>query len=130
MKWIVLIAIAAALANTPHATRTRPLSPREVYDAGKSDLLKLPITVAGLLMDELPGSEVTVRHNCLTFQDADADPEPMQFGLVRRDDIATDNSVQSTNIADARVEFYAEGALTDAQKRGWLAKVYEKLRPI
>jgi flagellar L-ring protein precursor FlgH len=37
--------------------------------------------------------------------------------------------VISTNIADARVEFYAEGALTDAQKRGWLAKVYEKLRP-
>ena len=51
-------------------------------------------------------------------------------GIVRSDDIARDNSVVSTNIADARVEFYAEGALTDAQKRGWLAKVYEKLRPI
>ena len=51
-------------------------------------------------------------------------------GLVRPDDIARDNSVISTNIADARVEFHAEGALTDAQKRGWLAKVYEKLRPI
>ncbi len=51
-------------------------------------------------------------------------------GVVRADDIARDNSVISTNIADARVEFYAEGALTDAQKRGWLAKVYEKLRPI
>jgi flagellar L-ring protein precursor FlgH len=51
-------------------------------------------------------------------------------GLVRPDDIARDNSVISTNIADARVEFYSEGALTEAQKRGWLAKVYEKLRPI
>lgn len=51
-------------------------------------------------------------------------------GVVRADDIARDNSVLSTNIADARVEFYAEGALTDAQKRGWLAKVYEKLRPL
>ena len=51
-------------------------------------------------------------------------------GLVRPDDIARDNSVISTNIAEARVEFYSEGALTDAQKRGWLAKVYEKLRPI
>ena len=27
-------------------------------------------------------------------------------------------------------QFIAEGALTDAQKRGWLAKVYEKLRPL
>lgn len=51
-------------------------------------------------------------------------------GIVRPDDIARDNSVISTNIADARVEFHAEGALTDAQKRGWLAKVYEKLRPL
>ena len=51
-------------------------------------------------------------------------------GIVRRDDIAPDNSVQSTNIADARVEFYAEGALTDAQKRGWLAKIFEKVRPL
>lgn len=51
-------------------------------------------------------------------------------GLVRPDDIARDNSVISTNIADARVEFHAEGALTEAQKRGWLAKVYEKLRPL
>lgn len=51
-------------------------------------------------------------------------------GLVRPDDIARDNSIISTNIADARVEFYAEGALTDAQKRGWLSKVYEKLRPL
>ena len=50
-------------------------------------------------------------------------------GVIRRDDIDRENSVQSTNIADARVEFYAEGALTDAQKRGWLAKTYEKLRP-
>jgi flagellar L-ring protein FlgH len=50
-------------------------------------------------------------------------------GLVRPDDIARDNTVISSNVADARVEFYAEGALTDAQKRGWLAKIYEQLRP-
>jgi flagellar L-ring protein precursor FlgH len=51
-------------------------------------------------------------------------------GLVRPDDISRDNAIVSTNIADARVEFYSEGALTDAQKRGWLMKIYEKLRPI
>lgn len=51
-------------------------------------------------------------------------------GLVRPDDIARDNSVISTNVADARVEFHSEGALTDAQRRGWLSKIYEKLRPL
>lgn len=51
-------------------------------------------------------------------------------GLVRPDDVSSANTVFSTNIADARVEFVAEGNLTDAQKRGWLAKLYEKLRPL
>ena len=50
-------------------------------------------------------------------------------GLVRPDDIAPDNTIQSSNIADARVEFISEGSLTDAQKRGWLTKLYDKLRP-
>jgi flagellar L-ring protein FlgH len=50
-------------------------------------------------------------------------------GLVRPDDIAATNVVLSSNIADARVEFITEGTLTDAQKRGWLTKLYEKLRP-
>jgi len=27
------------------------------------------------------------------------------------------------------VEFVSEGNLTDAQKRGWLSKLYERLRP-
>ncbi len=50
-------------------------------------------------------------------------------GLVRADDVTPTNTVASSNIADARVEFYTEGQLTDAQKRGWFSKLYEKLRP-
>lgn len=50
-------------------------------------------------------------------------------GIVRSDDITPNNTVLSSNVADARVEFVSEGNLTDAQRRGWLSKVYEKLRP-
>ena len=50
-------------------------------------------------------------------------------GLVRPEDVASDNTIASTNIAEARVEFHSEGSLTDAQKRGWFGKLYEKLRP-
>jgi flagellar L-ring protein precursor FlgH len=50
-------------------------------------------------------------------------------GLVRPDDISSANTVVSSNVADAHVEFVTEGTLTDAQKRGWLSKLYEKLRP-
>jgi len=50
-------------------------------------------------------------------------------GVVRVDDVSSMNTVFSSNIADAKVEFINEGSLTDAQKKGWLAKLYEKLRP-
>ncbi|MDP9126470.1 MAG: flagellar basal body L-ring protein FlgH [Pseudomonadota bacterium] len=50
-------------------------------------------------------------------------------GIIRPDDVASDNTVNSTNIAEARVEVVSQGALTDAQKLGWFAKLYEKLRP-
>ncbi|HEX2861438.1 MAG TPA: flagellar basal body L-ring protein FlgH [Lacunisphaera sp.] len=50
-------------------------------------------------------------------------------GLVRPEDVSSANTVFSSNVADARVEFLSEGNLTDAQKRGWLSKLYEKLRP-
>lgn len=50
-------------------------------------------------------------------------------GIVRADDVTSANTVTSTNIADVRVEFISEGELTDAQKRGWLTKLVDRLRP-
>ncbi|PTY08830.1 flagellar biosynthesis protein FlgH [Opitutaceae bacterium EW11] len=50
-------------------------------------------------------------------------------GLVRPDDITSANTIASSNIADVRIEFISEGSLTDAQKKGWLTKLYDKLRP-
>jgi flagellar L-ring protein precursor FlgH len=50
-------------------------------------------------------------------------------GIVRGDDVTAANTVLSSNIADARVEFISEGSLTDAQRKGWLTKLYDRLRP-
>ena len=50
-------------------------------------------------------------------------------GLVRADDVTSLNTVASSNVADVRLEVISEGSLTDAQKKGWLTKLYDKLRP-
>jgi flagellar L-ring protein precursor FlgH len=50
-------------------------------------------------------------------------------GLVRADDVSSANTVASSNVADVRIEFISEGSLTDAEKKGWLTKIYDKLRP-
>jgi len=50
-------------------------------------------------------------------------------GIVRPADISPANTVLSTNIAEARLEFLSKGELSSAQKRGWLSKLYQALRP-
>jgi flagellar L-ring protein precursor FlgH len=50
-------------------------------------------------------------------------------GIVRPDDITAANTVASTNVADVRIEFISEGSLTDAQKKSWLLKLVDKVRP-
>jgi len=107
------------------------LGGKAAYDGGGdiSNTQSLSARAAVLVTDVLPNGNLVIEGvRVVTF--SGETQYVVLHGLVRRDDIAPDNSVQSTNIADARVEFYADGALTDAQKRGWLAKVYEKLRPI
>ena len=50
-------------------------------------------------------------------------------GIVRPDDITASNTVASSNIANARLEFTNSGDLEDAKKRGWFSKMYEWVRP-
>lgn len=50
-------------------------------------------------------------------------------GVIRPEDIEQDNSVRSSLIADAQIEFSGSGALTDNQRQGWLSRVLSKVRP-
>ena len=50
-------------------------------------------------------------------------------GVVRPVDIQADNTIPSTKIADAQVEFIPAGQLSEAQKKGWLLRAWEKVKP-
>ena len=50
-------------------------------------------------------------------------------GVIRPYDVQQDNTVFSSNIADARIDIVAEGVLTDAQKKGWLLRLNDKINP-
>lgn len=50
-------------------------------------------------------------------------------GLVRRSDIAQDNSVQSSRIADAQIEFTGRGDLADQTRKGWFGRLVDWLNP-
>jgi len=50
-------------------------------------------------------------------------------GLVRPQDISPGNSIKSSNIADARIEYSGTGVLNDKQQPGWLARGLDILWP-
>ncbi len=45
-------------------------------------------------------------------------------GIVRPDDISPNNTVSSTQLADARLTYSGTGDLADANRQGWLARFF------
>jgi flagellar L-ring protein precursor FlgH len=50
-------------------------------------------------------------------------------GLVRADDVAANNTVYSYNVADATIKFTSKGTISDAQRKGWFTKLWDKFSP-
>ena len=89
--------------------------------AGQGNSLTGSITVT--VAEVLPNGILAVRgEKWMTLNTGD---ELVRIsGLVRADDIATDNTVASTRIADARITYSGTGAFADASQPGWLSRFF------
>jgi flagellar L-ring protein precursor FlgH len=45
-------------------------------------------------------------------------------GIVRSEDVASDNTVESTRVANARISYSGKGSLAETQEAGWLASFF------
>lgn len=50
-------------------------------------------------------------------------------GLVRTRDVASDNSVLSSQMADSRIAYYGKGVLADKQRSGWFTRLMDNFWP-
>lgn len=50
-------------------------------------------------------------------------------GIIRPDDISSNNSIQSTYIADMRLDYYGTGIIGDQQRRGIVSRALDKIWP-
>lgn len=89
--------------------------------AGQSNSLTGSITVT--VSEVLPNGILAVRgEKWLTLNTGD---ELVRIsGMIRSDDIATDNTVASTRVADARITYSGTGAFADASQPGWLDRFF------
>ncbi|KHK62912.1 MULTISPECIES: flagellar basal body L-ring protein FlgH [Pseudomonas] len=89
--------------------------------SGQSNSLTGSITVT--VADVLPNGIIAVRgEKWLTLNTGD---ELVRIaGMVRADDISTDNTVPSTRVADARITYSGTGAFADASQPGWFDRFF------
>lgn len=90
-------------------------------DANQSNSLSGSITVT--VADVLPNGLLAVRgEKWITLNDGD---ELIRIsGLIRPDDVSSDNTVLSTRVADARITYSGTGAFANASKPGWLSQFF------
>jgi len=50
-------------------------------------------------------------------------------GIIRPDDIASNNTIQSSYIADMQLDYYGSGMLGDLQNKGFVARALDKIWP-
>ena len=48
-------------------------------------------------------------------------------GVLRPEDIGADNSIPSFKLADARITYSGKGALADANRMGWLGRIFQSV---
>lgn len=89
--------------------------------ADQSNSLQGNITVT--VAEILPNGNLVVRgEKWMTLNSGD---EFIRIsGIVRPDDIAPDNTIASTRLANAKISYSGTGSLADSQSMGWLAKFF------
>jgi len=86
------------------------------------------MTMAAVVTGVLPNGNLLVRGRQETRVNFEL-RELLVSGIVRPQDIARDNSIRHTQIAEARISYGGRGQLTDAQQARWGQQLLDILSP-
>jgi len=115
-------AITAFMAATQKAYELKTTGQTALKALGSTARTEsLTATVPAIVRKVLPNGNLFIEGHRVVLVNA----EEQHFyisGVVRPIDIAQDNSVASTQVADAEIEFTGRGVLTDNQQQGWFSR--------
>ncbi len=85
-------------------------------------------TVSARVVKVFPGGNLLIR-GVRQLRINDETQYLVITGIARPQDITPDNSILSTKLADARIEYTGSGVLSEDQRPGWLARILSVLSP-
>lgn len=89
---------------------------------------QVDMTIAAVVSEVLPNGNLAIRGS----QEVKVNNELRQLvvtGIIRPQDVARDNTIRHTQIAEARIGYGGRGQLSDAQKMRWGQKLIDAVSP-
>jgi flagellar L-ring protein precursor FlgH len=88
----------------------------------------LSATITARIIDILPNGNLAVEGKRELYVNNEK-KEILVQGIVRQKDVAYDNSIYSTQIADAKIIYTGIGVVGEKQSPGWLARIVDRVWP-
>jgi flagellar L-ring protein FlgH len=93
-----------------------------------SDSETIVAQIAVEIIDVLPNGNLVVQGK----RETSFSHEQQQIilrGIVRPEDVLSNNTVFSYNVADATIQIIGKGAVSDATNKGWFVRIWDKINP-
>jgi flagellar L-ring protein precursor FlgH len=115
----------APFASTTNLNLSANLNSSQNFkgDAGSSQKNSLSGSVSVNVVEVLPNGNLVVRGEKIIGINQGSEFVRLA-GVVRVQDIQPDNSVLSTQVADAQISYGGKGALADSNSNGWLSRFF------
>lgn len=103
---------------------------KQDFDGGGkiSNSEKITARIAVRVVDTLPNGNLVIEGQRTTSFSGESQDAVLR-GVVRSEDIAANNTVYSYNIADATIKYVSKGTVSDAQRKGWFTRIWDKITP-
>lgn len=89
---------------------------------------RITARIAVRVVDVLPNGNLVIegtRQTSFAGETQDA----ILRGVVRGEDVQSNNTVFSYNVADATIRYVSKGSVSDSQRKGWFTKIWDKITP-
>ena len=81
-------------------------------------------TISAMIIEVLPNGNFILEGKRMLKVDGQ-ERNIIISGIVRPEDISAENTIQSKNLADAKIEFDEKGPISRSRKEGFLKRVWD-----